>query len=52
MFDTIGGAMTCGCGRPRCRGTITGDDWQLANLPERYRGYFSWYLQRKIDEGG
>jgi uncharacterized protein len=52
MFDIIGGAMACGCGRPHCRGTITGDDWRLTDLQERYRGYFSWYLQRKIDDGG
>lgn len=52
MFDIIGGAMACTCGRPRCRGTVTGDDWRRTELQERYRGYFSWYLQRKIDDGG
>ena len=52
MFDIIGEIMDCACGRPRCRGTITGDDWRLTELQERYRGYFSWYLQRKVDHGG
>jgi uncharacterized protein len=51
MFDIIGGAMACACGRSRCRGTVTGDDWRRAELQERYRGYFSWYLQRRIDDG-
>ena len=25
-------AMTCRCGSPHCRGTITGKDWQRADL--------------------
>jgi hypothetical protein len=28
---------------------IDGRDWQRPDLQDRYRGYFSWYLQRKID---
>lgn len=52
MFDIIGGAMACACGRSRCRDTVTGDDWRRTELQERYRGYFSWYLQRRIDDGG
>ena len=42
--------MTCNCGSPRCRGTVTGQDWRRAELRERYRGYFAWHVQRKIDE--
>jgi SET domain-containing protein len=42
-------AMTCHCGSPRCRGTISGKDWQRRDLQERYRGWFCWHLQRKID---
>ena len=41
--------MTCRCGSPRCRGTITGKDWQRKDLQEKYRGWFCWFLQRKID---
>lgn len=41
--------FTCGCGSPRCRGRITGDDWRLPALRDRYAGYFSAYLQRRID---
>jgi SET domain-containing protein len=43
--------MECHCGSAICRGTVTGQDWRLKDLQERYRGYFSWYLQRKIDQG-
>lgn len=39
----------CLCGSPFCRGKITGNDWQNPDLQERYRGYFSPYLQRRID---
>ncbi len=40
--------MTCRCGAACCRGTITGQDWRRPDLQEKYRGYFSWYLQRRI----
>jgi hypothetical protein len=41
--------MRCRCGSPRCRGTVTGRDWMRPELRERYRGWFCWFLQRKID---
>lgn len=41
--------FTCGCGTPECRGRITADDWKRPDLQQRYRGYFSPYLQRRID---
>jgi SET domain-containing protein len=28
--------MTCGCGSPLCRRTVTGDDWRRRDLRERY----------------
>ncbi len=40
----------CACGSPHCRGRITGTDWQQPVLWQRYRGYFSPYLQQKINE--
>jgi len=40
----------CGCGASNCRGKVTGNDWQLPELRERYNGYFSPYLQRKINK--
>jgi len=39
----------CGCGAATCRGRVTGDDWSRPELWKRYRGYFSPYLQRRID---
>ena len=41
--------FTCLCGSPHCRGQISGDDWQNPDLQERYKGYFSPYIQRRID---
>jgi hypothetical protein len=42
----------CGCGARTCRGHMTGADWSLPELQERYAGYFSPYLQRRIDAAG
>lgn len=39
----------CGCGARSCRGRVTGADWRLEELQERYAGHFSPYLQRRID---
>jgi hypothetical protein len=39
----------CQCGSPDCRGRITGEDWQRPDLQEKYEGFFSPYLQRRID---
>jgi hypothetical protein len=43
-------SMPCRCGAAICRGVITGRDWQKKDIQRKYRGKFSWYLQRKIDE--
>lgn len=48
MFDTLDSTMECRCETPSCRRTIRGSDWQLPNLRDRYDGYFSWYVQRRI----
>lgn len=40
--------MTCACGAPLCRKLVTGNDWQLPELQQRYAGYFSRYLQDRI----
>jgi hypothetical protein len=41
--------MECSCGCPGCRKTIKEDDWKLSELQERYKGYFSQYIQEKIE---
>ena len=40
----------CHCGTPHCRKLITGNDWKLPELHERYDGYFLPYLQRRINK--
>ena len=40
----------CSCGSSECRGRVTGNDWSLPELQVKYAGYFSPYLQRRIDE--
>lgn len=44
--------FTCRCGGPSCRGRVTGRDWGRQDLVRRYAGYFSPYLQRRIDRLG
>ena len=39
----------CACGATNCRGHVSGNDWALPQLWERYEGYFSPYLQRRIE---
>lgn len=39
----------CECGSPRCRGQVSGDDWRLPEVQERYRGYFMPHVQELID---
>ena len=48
LFDDHEGSMECQCGRLLCRGRVDGRDWKRNDLQERYRGYFSWYLERRI----
>jgi len=45
-------SMVCACGADECRGGITGQDWRLPDLQRCYAGYFSAYIQRKLDAGG
>lgn len=48
MTDDDETSTPCRCGAKKCRGTITGKDWQNLELQERYAGYFSAYLAEKI----
>lgn len=41
--------MACACGSSLCRKTITEQDWMLPELQVRYKGYFSQYIQDKIE---
>lgn len=40
--------FTCLCAAPGCRGVVTGADWRNLELQERYAGWFSPYLVRRI----
>lgn len=42
-------SLDCHCGSPLCRGKVSGADWKLPELQERYRGYFSLYIHNKIE---
>jgi uncharacterized protein len=50
LFDDYEGSMPCQCGTRDCRGVINGHDWQRPDLQRKHAGYFSWYLQRRIDD--
>ena len=39
----------CNCGTSLCRGKVRADDWQLDTLRHRYKGFFSPYIQRKMN---
>ena len=41
--------MTCRCGAATCRGTVTGTDWKRSDVQEKYAGWFSTYLQQRIE---
>jgi hypothetical protein len=38
----------CNCGSATCRKVLTGKDWRKEELQEKYRGFFSSYLEEKI----
>lgn len=41
--------IECSCGTENCRKTITGFDWKIKELQEKYHDYFASYLKEKID---
>lgn len=47
--DDLDYEMTCNCSAVNCRGLITGKDWMKKELQDKYKGWFCWFLQRKID---
>ena len=51
MTDDEPYEMECNCGAPSCRRVITGHDWMKSELQRRYDGYFSWFIQRRLDAG-
>lgn len=51
MTDDDDARTDCRCGRPTCRGVVTGKDWRREDLQRKYRGYFSSYLAERIAGG-
>ncbi len=41
----------CRCGSPLCRHRITGNDWKLKELQERYKGHFVPFINKRIEKG-
>lgn len=41
--------MKCSCGAKKCRGFITDTDWTNQSLQRKYKGFFQFYIQEKID---
>ena len=41
-------SLDCHCGSPLCRGKVTGQDWKLPELQQRYGDYFSIYIRNKF----
>lgn len=44
--------MECCCGAGECRTIVTGNDWRLPDLQQRYAGYFSRYIHDRIVADG
>ncbi len=42
--------FTCDCGSHNCRKEITNQDWKILELQQKYKGYFSNFVQRNISE--
>jgi hypothetical protein len=43
-------SMPLSCDKENCRKRFTEDDWKRRDIQEKYKGYFSMYLQDKIDK--
>ena len=43
-------AFDCWCGSAKCRKKMSGNDWRLADLQERYAGWFAPHVARLIKQ--
>jgi hypothetical protein len=48
MTESSDYSFKCHCGSSNCRGIITGNDWKIPQLQQRYGRYFSDYLLKKF----
>lgn len=49
FIDNEDYSFECTCGSNDCRKTITGFDWKIKELQDKYYEYFAQYLKDKID---
>jgi len=52
LYETPGTQLyklKCLCKKKNCRGIITDSDWKNKELQKRYKGYFQYFIQEKID---
>lgn len=49
FIDNEDYSFECHCGSTKCRHIITGYDWKIPSLQQKYYPYFSQYLKDKID---
>lgn len=47
--DDLDYVLACNCKSPDCRVTVTGKDWTKKELQAKYKGWFCWFIQKKID---
>lgn len=50
LLDNSDYKLECACGSPNCRKIITGQDWKIKELQDKYYDYFAQYLKEKIDK--
>ena len=49
MTDDEPYEMECNCCAPTHRKVISGRDWMKREVQRKYDGYFSWFIQRRLD---
>ena len=42
--------LECLCGNTKCRKIITDDDWKIKKLQKKYKGYFQYFIEEKINK--
>jgi hypothetical protein len=47
--DSEGVYLLCKCGSPECRKVLHGESWKDPEFQKKNEGFFSWYLQEKIN---
>jgi hypothetical protein len=51
FIDNEDYSFQCNCGEPGCRSIVTGHDWKLQSIQEKFFNYFAAYLKEKIQKG-